>query len=146
MLRVDATLPDVVPNGAHFVRTLTLHAADDAIDVRERAVFGPGPQSRQQRAIRYDSFDTQGATTIDERSDGGVGFFFPTAGYVASVVWALADVEAVHLLPERTSSVVELTFKPDRESRTRYALTPAADLAAAYAAILKERTTVNAKP
>jgi hypothetical protein len=145
-LDVDATIPDVVPNGAHFERTLTLADDDDAIEVRERASFGIGAGSDEQRARRYDSFDTRGATVIDERSSGGIGFFFPAAGYVTSVVWARTDVEAAQLLPERTSMVVQLTFVPNRESRTRYALARADDLAAARAALLKEQAAVDTQP
>jgi hypothetical protein len=134
-LRYDA--PDVVPAGARFERTLSLRDGDDTIDVRERTIFGSGPQSALQRAVRYDSFDTRGVTTFDEHARGAVGFFFPAGGCVAIVAWPAGDVEDAQLIPERTSAVLRLQFAPDRSTLTRYRLAPAADAAAARAVLDK---------
>jgi hypothetical protein len=145
-LGVDADVADVVPAGAHFARTLLLGDADDAVEVRERVRFAGGIAAAPQRAVRYDSFDTRGATTLDERADGAIGFFFPAAGYVTIVTWSSGDVETAALIAERTSTVVQLRFAPDRETRTRYAVARAADLAGARAALAKERAALSTPP
>ncbi len=133
--------PDVVPSGARFERTLTVGAADSAITVNERATFAGGPRAAAQRAVRYDSFDTRGAATLDERSAGAVGFFFPVGGYVSIAAWNPAQVESAQLIAERTSTVLHLTFAAG-PSRTRYALEPARDIDEARAMLLRERTAL----
>jgi len=141
-LRYDA--PDVVPNGARFERTLAIRANEPGFTLVERVTFGAGPGAGAQRAVRYDSFDTRRATTLDEHAAGSVGFFYPAARTVATVAWRRGDVEDARLTPERTSTVLRLQFAPG-ESRTRYTLDPAADIDGARAMILKERNAVAAK-
>jgi hypothetical protein len=135
--------PDVVPNGARFERTLTLGPADSGVTVDERATFANGPTADAQHAVRYDSFDTRGAATIDERAAGAVGFFFPARRYVAIAAWNSAQVEAAQLIAERTSTVLQLTFAAG-PSRTRYALDGARNIDEARAMLFKERTAVSA--
>jgi hypothetical protein len=145
---VSATLayaaPDVVPNGARFERTLTLDARAPGFTVTGRTAFGGGANASEQRVVRYDSFDTRHAQTIDERAAGAVGFFYPQARCVAIVAWPPATVENAQLIAERTSTVLRLQFEPG-ENRTRYLLERAADFAAARANLLKERAAASAK-
>lgn len=140
--RYDA--PDVTPNGASFKRVVRMSAGSPGFTVTERVLVAAGPGAAQQRALRYDSFDARGATTIDERERGGIGFFYPAAGIVATVTWPAADVEAAKLLPERTSTVLRLQFAPNGDRRTHYAIEPAAGLEDARAALLKEREATSA--
>jgi hypothetical protein len=143
---LDYAAPDVVPAGAHFERTLTLDPHDTAVDVREVVAFGAGTAAAAQRAVRYDSFDSRDATLLDERDAGAVGFFFSAAHAVAIVAWVPAGIEDARIIPERTSTVLRLQFAAGGPSRTRYALEPAADVAAARVALLKERQAVAATP
>jgi hypothetical protein len=136
--------PDVLPGGARFERTLTLGSGAPGFTVTERTTFGGGAEAAAQRALRYDSFDTRGALTIDDRAAGAVGFFYPQARCVAIVAWSPAAVEEAQLIAERTSTVVRLRFALG-VNRTRYVLEPAADLAAARSDLLKERVAVSAK-
>jgi hypothetical protein len=142
LLRYDA--PDVVPNGARFERTLAIRANEPGFTLVERVTFGPAPGAGAQRAVRYDSFDTRRATTLDEHAAGSVAFFYPAARTVAIVAWRRGEVEDAQLIPERTSTVLRLQFAPG-ESRTRYMLDPAADIGQARAMTLKERNAVAAK-
>jgi len=137
--------PDVVPNGARFERTVTVKAAEPGFTVAGRVAFGAAAGAAAQRAVRYDSFDTRGATTLDDRANGAVGFFHADAHCVAIVAWPVDDVEDARLMPENTSTVVRLQFAPDRETRTRYMLDSAADVDEARAMMLKERMAVAAK-
>jgi hypothetical protein len=143
-LRYDA--PDVVPNGAHVERTITLLPRESGFTVDQRVTFGLGPNADRQRAVRYDSFATVGATLIDDRAQGGVGWYDPGTGRVASASWRPGDVEDAQLIPERTSTVLRLQFSPGGRRRTRYALDPADSLDAARAMMLKERAAVSANP
>ena len=136
--------PDVVPNGARFERTLALDSGSSGFTVSERTTFRDGPNVSAQRAVRYDSFDTRGAQTIDERSAGAIGFFYPAERCVATVTWKPGTVEDAQLTAERTSTVLRLQFARG-ENRTRYALEAAADLAAVHSDLLKERAAVSAK-
>ena len=147
---VSATLsydaPDVVPNGAHFERTLSLEAAEPGFTVAQHVTFGPG--AAEQRAVRYDSFDTSGAALVlDDRADGAVGIFYPDVSCicVAIVAWPIADVEDARLIPEKTSTVVRLQFAPDRTTRTRYTLYRVAGIDEAWAMMFRERIAVAAK-
>jgi hypothetical protein len=133
------TAPDVVPAGATFERTITIDAREPAIDVTGNVRFAPGPDALQQRALRYDSFDARDAVVLDERANGGVGFFYPHHGCVATVGWPPADVEDAQLISERTSIVLRLRFAPGA-TRTRYALDAAATLDDARAVLRNERT------
>jgi hypothetical protein len=137
--------PDVAPSGAHFERTLTLRDRDPAVTVDAHVTFAAGPNAEAQRAVRYDSFDTRDAATLDERANGAVGFFYPAAHCIAIVAWPPAEVEDARIVPERTSTVLRLQFAPGL-SRTRYALEPAADVNAAETMMLKERLAVAANP
>jgi hypothetical protein len=145
---VSATLtyaaPDVVPDGAEFERTLTVEAGEPGFTVTARTTFGGDANASAQRAVRYDSFDTRGALTIDDRAAGAVGFFYPEARCVAIVAWPPAAVEDAQLIAERTSTVLRLRFAPG-EHRTRYLLQRTADIAAARSDLLKERAAVSAK-
>jgi hypothetical protein len=138
------TAPDVVPSGARFERTLAMGADTPGFTVTSRTIVTPGADAAAQRALRYDSFNTRGTQTIDERTQGGVAFFYPQTRCVAIVAWAPRAVENAQLIPQRTSTILRLRFAPG-EQRTRYLLEPAADFAAAQADLLKERTIASAK-
>jgi hypothetical protein len=142
ILAYDA--PDVVPNGAHFERTISVRADEPGFALSERVTFRAGTGAAAQRAVRYDSFDSRAAATLDDRAGGAVGFFYPAVRCVAIVAWRRADVEDAQLIPERTSTVLKLQFAPG-ESRTRYVLTAAADVDQARMMILKERDRAAAK-
>jgi hypothetical protein len=142
-VRLRYTAPDVVPAGATFERTLRLDARSAAVDVRSEAAFAPGPDVGQQRAVRYDSFDTRGAVVLDERAGGAVGFFYRDRGCIATVAWPPANVENAELMAERTSTVLRMRFAPGT-SRTRYALDAAATLEDARAVLLQESADVRA--
>jgi hypothetical protein len=130
---------------AHFERTVTLVGGDPGFTVKERVTFAAGPGAGAQRSVRYDSFASRGATIIDDRTAGALGFFFAAESCVAIVAWPPGDVEDARLLPEPTSTVLRLQFAPGRETSTRYAIVRAADIDAARAAIVKERAAAAAK-
>jgi hypothetical protein len=138
------TAPDVIPGGAQFERTVEMRAGEPGFTIAGRALFGAGANAGVQRAVRYDSFDTRGATIFDDRANGAIGFFYGDTHCVAVVAWPVARIEDAQLIPERTSMVLRLQFASG-ESRTRYTLEPAADPEAARATMLKERATVSAK-
>jgi hypothetical protein len=144
---VSATLaydaPDVVPSGAHFERTISLRSNEPAFTVTQRVTFGAGAGAARQRAVRYDSFDARDTTVIDDRSEGAVGWYSAVTQRVAVVAWPLADIETAALMPEQTSTVLRLQFSSTSESRTRYALDPAADINAARRMLAKERAAVQ---
>ena len=138
--------PDVIPNGARFERTISIKRAEHALTVSEDVDFGAGAAVRAQRAVRYDSFAAADTTVIDERQSGAVGFFSPSDRNVTIVSWPTGTVEDAQLLPERTSTVLQLRFAPGGPHTTRYALEAAANLDAARVLVLKERGAAAAKP
>jgi hypothetical protein len=137
--------PDVVPNGARFERTVALQRGDSGFTVTQSVTFGAGSGAAKQRAVRYDSFDSRGATIVDDRMHGAVGFFSALRGIVAIVCWPAGDVEDVRLVPERTSTVVRFRFAPGGKRRTRYALHAAATIDEARSLLLKERRRLATK-
>jgi hypothetical protein len=141
---LEYTAPDVVPNGARFRRTIRLRTGESGFTVLESASFGAGRGAERQRAVRYDSFDTRAASTLDERERGTVGFFFPARGRVVVVAWPPAQVEGARLIAERTSTVLRLQFGPG-PNRTRYALDRAVNAAQARAMLAKERGIISAE-
>jgi hypothetical protein len=143
-LSLRYSAPDVVPAGAAFERRIALEPRASAFTVTAHVTFGAGEGVAGQRAVRYDSFDTRGATVLDERADGAVGIFDPVMKQVAIVAWPPGEVEAAQLMAEQTSTVLRLQFAPG-ETTTRYAIDPAADADTARAMLLKERLVVVAK-
>ena len=139
---LEYAAPDVVPNGARFTRTLSIVKGESAVTVTANVSFSAGPNAAAQRAVRYDSVNTRGATIIDERARGAVGFFFPASGRVAIVAWRPAQVEAAQFLAERTSTVLRLQFAPGR-TVTRYAIERAVNVDAARNDMAQERDALT---
>ena len=136
--------PDVVPNGAHFERTVSMRKNENRVVVDQGVRFAPGPDAGKQRGITYSSFDTQTRSTIDDRTNSAVGFYDAKAQSLTIYAWRAGDVEDAQIIPERTSTVVRLRFAPGGTRRCSLGIARVENLEQARAALQKEESALAA--
>jgi hypothetical protein len=163
-----ADVPDVLPSGARFERSMTIAPDAARLIVDERAQFFPGQDCEKQRAVVLSalSLDPEGHGTAhgmlyDRRAlitgagvlgaPSGIALIQRTTGdpgqdrFVVAVSWRPGDVESASWSPQRSNGTLRLVLAPGWR-RVTYAMTRAKTAAEADAFIEAERAWVAANP
>jgi amino acid transporter len=139
-VRFSYDAPDVVPHGAHIVKTVSL-AADAARLVVDETVTFPGDDAGTQRALREDALAVAPGTPFLTEPT----FVAWSGGLALSVAWAPASVERTTWTAYGSNGTLARVFAPGTQ-RTTYALGAAADRDDAAAFAQRERDWLAQHP
>jgi hypothetical protein len=150
-VRFSYEASDVVPAGAHFLKTITLEPDSRFFTVDERVTFKGNAAQVGQRAFSVTSLavgDTRKMTTqvvlapepqpfaADKTlavAGNVLGFYDAATHELATIAWRPGDIEDAKILERRYSIITRLTLAPGRVARTVYGYYFADTLAAAQA-------------
>jgi hypothetical protein len=139
-VRFSYDAPDLLPHGAHIVKTVSLAAGAARLVVDETITF-PGDAAGTQRAVALDALAVPpGAPFVSEPT-----FVAWSDGLALSVAWPPAGVERATWTPSGSNGTLARVLAPGRW-RTTYALTTAADRAAALDFAQRERDWLAGHP
>jgi hypothetical protein len=139
-VRFSYDAPDLPPHGAHFEKTITL-AADAARLIVDESVTFSGDTAGTQRAVRDDAL----AVAPDVAFVTAPTFVAWNDGQALAVTWPADAVERITWTPYGSNGTLTAVASPGTH-RTTYALSPAADRAAALAFAERERDWLAAHP
>ncbi len=140
IVRFTYDAPDIVPHGAHIVKTVRL-AADAARLIVDETVTFPGDAAGTQRALREDALAVAPGTPFLTDPT----FVAWSDGLALSVAWAPTSVERATWTAYGSNGTLARVFAPGAQ-RTTYALGAAAGRAAAEAFAQAERDWLALHP
>ena len=142
--------PDVLPNGEHIERTLTLEPGATSFSVDEQVTFGDDPGARNQRAvvisslglfgnagdlrvIGHDVRDFRASTQTVDRD--ALGLYNQITHDLIALSWTHGDVESAQAAVGDGSVIVKLRLAPGPMRHMVYRLDSAESLDAARALV-----------
>jgi hypothetical protein len=123
VVRVSGEMPDALPHGVRFEKTLTLNPGAREFSMTERVTFPGDDPEHPQHGVSAASLTPGGGAPGDwttMTAHTGFGVWDPKSGGLATVTWSPEQLEGEELKPYRMSIVLFMRYAPNTAPTTTY--------------------------
>ncbi len=134
VVRLSYDMPDALPSGARFEKTITLEPDAREFSMTEHVTFPADSPADPQHGVSLASLSPgpgAPADWITMTAPSGLGIFNASAKLLSTVTWNPAELEGEELKPYRSSITLFMRYAPGVTATTTYGVFTADDETAA---------------